>query len=57
MTYELFRDDATLLACEATVTGQGEGGVWQQKKSFPRFVLCLVRVSLKSWFLSSLLKT
>ena len=27
MTEELFREDATLLSCEATVTGQGEGGV------------------------------
>lgn len=27
MTEELFREDATLLTCEATVTGQGEGGV------------------------------
>ena len=27
MTEELFREDATLLRCEATVTGQGEGGV------------------------------
>jgi alanyl-tRNA synthetase/misacylated tRNA(Ala) deacylase len=26
-TEELFRDDATLLACEARVTGHGEGGV------------------------------
>lgn len=27
MTEELFREDATLLHCAATVTGQGEGGV------------------------------
>ena len=27
MTEELFREDATLLHCDATVTGQGEGGV------------------------------
>ena len=27
MTEELFREDATLLQCEATVVGQGEGGV------------------------------
>ena len=27
MTEELFREDPTLLSCEATVTGQGEGGV------------------------------
>jgi len=27
MTEELFREDATLLACEAVVVGQGEGGV------------------------------
>ncbi|MFG6467562.1 alanyl-tRNA editing protein [Roseateles sp. BYS87W] len=27
MTEELFREDAALLTCEATVTGQGEGGV------------------------------
>lgn len=27
MTEELFREDATRLTCEATVTGQGEGGV------------------------------
>jgi alanyl-tRNA synthetase/misacylated tRNA(Ala) deacylase len=27
MTEELFREDATLLACEAQVVGQGEGGV------------------------------
>jgi alanyl-tRNA synthetase/misacylated tRNA(Ala) deacylase len=27
MTEELFREDATLLRCQATVTGQGEGGV------------------------------
>jgi len=27
MTQELFREDATLLACEAAVVGQGEGGV------------------------------
>ncbi|MDR7296923.1 alanyl-tRNA synthetase/misacylated tRNA(Ala) deacylase [Pelomonas aquatica] len=27
MTQALFREDATLLACDATVTGHGEGGV------------------------------
>ncbi|CAM3781286.1 alanyl-tRNA editing protein [Roseateles saccharophilus] len=27
MTEELFREDATLLHCEAAITGQGEGGV------------------------------
>ena len=39
MTEELFREDATLLQCEATVVGHGEGGVLLDRTSCSQRVL------------------